>query len=108
MFESSPYDLKRFATMRDNCPDCDLKFEREPGFFYGAMYVSYALSVGIFLVTAFILYFVAGDPSVNTYIITVAAVATLLYPLNFRYSRVIFLNIFGGVKYNPSRKGSIS
>ena len=33
--------------MSKRCPACGLKFEREPGYFFGAMYVSYFLSVGI-------------------------------------------------------------
>ena len=30
-----------------HCLNCDLKFEIEPGFFYGAMYISYGLGIGI-------------------------------------------------------------
>jgi uncharacterized protein (DUF983 family) len=33
------------VTMPDNCPVCGLRFEREPGYFSGAMYVSYTLAV---------------------------------------------------------------
>src|SRR3954470_21955357 len=29
--------------MHTTCPACGLKFEREPGYFLGAMYISYAL-----------------------------------------------------------------
>jgi Protein of unknown function (DUF983) len=31
--------------MNERCPSCNLKFEREEGYFLGAMYVSYALSL---------------------------------------------------------------
>ncbi len=31
--------------MHERCPVCDLKFEREPGYFLGAMYISYAMAV---------------------------------------------------------------
>jgi uncharacterized protein (DUF983 family) len=31
--------------MHERCPACDLKFEREPGYFLGAMYISYGLAV---------------------------------------------------------------
>lgn len=31
--------------MHPACPDCALEFEREPGYFLGAMYFSYALAV---------------------------------------------------------------
>jgi uncharacterized protein (DUF983 family) len=35
-------------TMNQRCPTCDLLFEREPGYFLGALYISYGLST-IFL-----------------------------------------------------------
>ena len=31
--------------MHANCPVCGLKFQREPGYFVGAMYFSYLLSI---------------------------------------------------------------
>jgi hypothetical protein len=41
--------------MRANCPNCDLKFEREQGYFVGAIYVNYAATVGIAFPGFFIL-----------------------------------------------------
>jgi hypothetical protein len=32
--------------MYERCPFCSLKFEREQGYFLGAMYISYGLGVG--------------------------------------------------------------
>ena len=37
--------LKLFARMNERCPVCDLKFEREEGYFLGAMYISYGLAL---------------------------------------------------------------
>ncbi|HUI58189.1 MAG TPA: DUF983 domain-containing protein [Bryobacteraceae bacterium] len=34
-----------YLTMHQQCPVCGLKYEREPGYFLGAMYFSYALSI---------------------------------------------------------------
>lgn len=31
--------------MHERCPVCDLKYAREPGYFLGAMYFSYLLSI---------------------------------------------------------------
>lgn len=31
--------------MQECCPSCGLKFEREPGYFLGAMYISYGLAL---------------------------------------------------------------
>lgn len=39
-----------FPKMNDCCPACDLLFNREPGYFLGAMYISYGL--GLVLVAA--------------------------------------------------------
>ena len=47
MFESKgSIFLLKFPKMHVNCPVCNYKFEKEPGFYIGAMYVSYALGVG--------------------------------------------------------------
>lgn len=101
MFIGSAYNLNKLAKMNKNCPHCGHQFEMEPGYFYGAMYVSYALSVGIFLVTTFLLYIFFDDPSLTVYLLSVSIVALLLYPLNFRYSRILFAHVFGGVTYDP-------
>ena len=34
-----------FPRMHERCPECGLKFEREPGYFLGAMYFSYAIGI---------------------------------------------------------------
>jgi len=40
-----------FPKMNDRCPTCGLHFDREPGYFLGAMYISYGL--GVALICAF-------------------------------------------------------
>ena len=44
IFSGQMYSLK-FQKMNETCSHCKLKFEVEPGYFYAAMYVSYALNV---------------------------------------------------------------
>ncbi len=87
--------------MHENCPECGLKFDIEPGFFTGAMYISYAFSVAIFLVTGFSLYLFFDDPDLVVYVSTTFLMVILLFPLLYRYSRVIYLHLFGGIRYNP-------
>jgi len=48
MFRSSIF---LFPKMYERCPVCDLKFEREEGYFLGAMYISYGLA--LFLIMLF-------------------------------------------------------
>lgn len=91
LFTHGMLNLKKVTSMHQNCPNCNLRYEKEPGNFYGAMYVSYGFSTGLFLVSAFVLYHFFGDPSMTVYLITIVAVSVLFFPINFRYSRVIFL-----------------
>ena len=41
----NPYRLKQLNIMHERCPNCNIKYCIEPGFFQGAAYVSYALQV---------------------------------------------------------------
>jgi uncharacterized protein (DUF983 family) len=41
-----------FPRMHENCPTCGLKFEREQGYFLGAMYISYGLALVVILLLA--------------------------------------------------------
>ena len=43
--------LRIFPRMHERCPICDLKFEREEGYFLGAMYISYG--IGVVMICAF-------------------------------------------------------
>jgi len=52
--------FRGFPKMHDRCPVCDLKFNREPGYFLGAMYVSYGLGLVIVALIAALLWYVAG------------------------------------------------
>ena len=79
--------------MHERCPACGLQFEREPGYFVGAMYVSYALSVPI--VTALVVLVWSRVPAWSW--APVLGVATLLYlpavPWVFRASRVLWIHL---------------
>jgi hypothetical protein len=52
--------FRGFPKMRERCAICDLKFEREPGYFLGAMYLSYGLGVLIMAPIALLLWSLTG------------------------------------------------
>ena len=52
-FVSHPYDLRHTGDVHDHCGHCGRRFNIEPGFYYGAMYVSYAIGVAA-MVTVFV------------------------------------------------------
>ena len=90
--------ISKFNIMNPSCPHCGVRLEPEPGFYQGAMYVSYGFTVAFIIIIGSILY-LAGDPSELTYILTIIGIMILLMPLNYRYSRIVYLYLFGGLKY---------
>lgn len=94
VFENNnPYSFKNAFTMNDSCSECHLKYEREPGFFYGALYVSYALMSGIFIV-----WFLADLLWIHMEAVSLAIVVMasmlLLFPVVYRSARIVWLNFF--------------
>ncbi len=91
--EKNPYILGKIFKMHETCTHCGTRYKMEPSFFYGAMYVSYALSIA-FGVAAFIISNVfIGLGLIQSFI---AIVITLIFtsPLILRLSRNIWINMF--------------
>lgn len=105
MFKYPLWNVTKFDQMHKYCPECGLRFEREPGFFIGAMYVSYGLTTGIILATAVVLFYLFNDPSPFVYIGVSIALIVLSVPFTFRASRVLYIHLFSGVDYeeNPDK-----
>ena len=82
--------------MHENCSHCNLKYMMEPSFFYGALYVNYALTVAIAIIT-FVLAMLIFEISLNVSFGVIIGILILLTPLTIRLSRLIWINIF--VKY---------
>lgn len=90
IFGAGTFSLKQ--RMNKNCPHCGFKFEIEPGFFYVAMFVSYALSVAQFIAVCIATYVLSGgSESPWVYLAACTITTIVLSGFNFRYSRVIQL-----------------
>lgn len=100
MFVYSALNITKFDKMRSNCPHCNFRFEVEPGFFIGAMYISYVMVVGLMFFFGVLLFYVFGDPATWVYMISFPTIVLILLPFIFRFSRVLYLYAFGGVSYN--------
>ena len=94
--------VSKFNVMNETCPHCGIRLEPEPGFYQGAMFVSYAFAVGFIIAVWIVLYYLFGNPSEWVYIGVCTAVILLAVPLNYRFSRIVFLYLFGGPRYRPS------
>ncbi|HLT73859.1 MAG TPA: DUF983 domain-containing protein [Ohtaekwangia sp.] len=97
IFQYSAANLRRFSIMHNECPHCGVRLEPEPGFYQGAMYVSYGFTVGILTILA-VLFYQFTDMSEWLMIGIIIGVLFLLAPLNYRYSRIVYLYLFGGLR----------
>lgn len=101
MFKYPFWRVDKFSEMNENCPVCGLKFEIEPGFWFGAMFVSYANTIALLVILGVSVFYIFNDPPVLYYIIPVTILSLITVPFNFRISRSVFLHLFGFVKYKP-------
>ena len=102
MFKNRLFSLKERTVMNQHCPHCQLRFEIEPGFFWGAMYFSYAFSVAITVIIGFLTFFLFNDPDILVYLGIIIPAMILFSPVSLRYSRVLMLYMFGEITYNPT------
>lgn len=96
--ERNPYLLGSLFHMHEKCSHCGTRYKMEPSFFYGAMYVSYAVGVGFAVAVFVIAFLILGASLVNTFIAIVCALVLLL-PVIIRLSRNIWINFF--IHYDP-------
>lgn len=86
--------LFRMPKMNKSCPCCGHYFEKETGYFFGSMYVSYALAVAEMIGAYLIMQFFIKDFLQTVIIIGVLAV--LLSTFNFRLSRMLWIYMLDG------------
>lgn len=99
-FESNEvYNIRKFDKMPECCACCGHKFEIENGFWYGAMYVSYALTVAISVATFVLTYLIYPQASVWLYISLIIIVLIGMIPITYRTSRLVWMNLFS--KFDP-------
>lgn len=93
------YSFSNIDKMHERCPNCNENYMPEPGFYYGAMYVSYALSIAL-SVSVFVAMTVLWTFDITYYLMANAAALLIVFPWMFRTSRAMWLNFF--VHFNPN------
>jgi hypothetical protein len=95
--DNNPYRLRTFSAMKDHCSVCGESFSRETGFYYGAMYASYGLSV-IMGIILFVIIVLLLHLDILMFLIVFSVLSLLLLPIIYRLSRLIWINLFVGPK----------
>jgi len=97
--DKNPLHLGKVLKMNENCSHCGLKYQIEPSFFYGAMYVSYGLNVAVG-VAAFIIANVFLSLDLVQSFIAIIGMVVLAFPFVVRWARNIYINMF--ISYDPN------
>jgi hypothetical protein len=77
--------------MNERCPACNLLFEREPGYFMGALYFSYALAIIFLLLSMWVLSILLPTLDLGWIVLICAACFVPFVPMVTRYARVIWI-----------------
>ena len=77
--------------MHERCPVCALQFEREPGYFTGAMYASYMIGIGLTLPVWMTL--LLGGAGLGVTLAVAIGMIICLAPVSFHYSRVAWMHV---------------
>ena len=101
MFKKSALQLNGFTEMFDTCSVCGLTFEVEPGFFWGAMYVSYGITTAMMIIVGAMVFVLSNhNAGFWGYIIPIFLVMFSSIPCTYRFSRVLMLYYFAPVRFN--------
>ena len=95
-----PFEFGKPLAMNDRCAHCNLKMESEPGFYFGAMFVSYVISSFFLLLPTLLLVFYFKWSTMAAISFTLA-LAALTYLRFLRGSRALWLHMM--VKYDVTK-----
>ncbi len=97
---TNPYVITETMKMHEHCSHCGLKYKMEPNFFFGAMYVSYALAV-LMAIIVFLVSVWGFKTGLKTAFIVILVSLFVLMPWITRISRNIYINLF--IHYEKNR-----
>lgn len=98
LFETNSFSFQKPFDMPDECPVCKQSFMPEPGFYYGAMFISYIFMGWFSIGLIALLHWVLDWSTAASFAVLIAFYAISLVWI-FRTARAIWINI--NVKYRP-------
>jgi uncharacterized protein (DUF983 family) len=79
--------------MKEHCEVCGVRFEREQGYFLGAMYFSYPAACALIAVTAVALSLLFPAWGEWRVVLIASLPVLVLVPVIFRYSRILWMHL---------------
>jgi uncharacterized protein (DUF983 family) len=99
LFQTGSWTFKKSFDMHPRCPNCNLNYFPEPGYYYGAMFISYIWTGWFCLLFMAVFYWGLRLPQNVAWGLLILFMAVNFVYI-FRISRAMWINI--NVKYNPN------
>jgi uncharacterized protein (DUF983 family) len=99
LFPTPTFSFRAPFMMPEQCPNCQQSYMPEPGFYYGAMFISY-IFMGWFCLFFVMFFHWILDWSISRSFMLLIAVCALIFVYVFRLARSIWINLM--VKYDPT------
>ncbi|MEM8907758.1 MAG: DUF983 domain-containing protein [Bacteroidota bacterium] len=103
LFKTTTFSFSQPFEMLDECPVCGQNYMPEPGFYFGAMFISYIIWGWFSILLCLALIFLLGW-TVNGAFALLIFLSVLFFVWIFRISRSIWIHI--NVKYQPQQNDS--
>lgn len=100
LFEKGTFSFEKPFDMPKRCSCCNQNYMPEPGFYYGAMFISYIFYAWFSLLLCLGLVFGLGW-SINGAIALLIFLSIILFVWVFKMARSIWIHI--AIKYNPRK-----
>lgn len=101
LFETGTWSFQKPFDMHDRCPHCNENYMPEPGFYYGAMFLSYIFTAFFSLGFVFFFHWVLLWSTGASFAFLIFILAVFFVWI-FRISRAVWINMI--VHYHPSKK----
>lgn len=100
LFATGTWTFQKPFDMHKRCPHCNENYMPEPGFYYGAMFLSYIFSAVFSLAFVFFFHWVLGWSTGASFAFLVFVLG-IFFVWFFRFSRALWINIM--VHYDPAK-----
>lgn len=99
MFPVSTFSYRKLTVIHARCAVCGADLIPEPGFYDGAMYISYAFSVALMITSLVAINVLVEKPELWMYMSSVIGLTAVLMPAMLRYSKTLYQYGVGKLKY---------
>lgn len=101
IYKYNSWSFSKIGRVAEECPHCKQDLVIEPGFYWGAMYIAYAVNVAI-IVTCLVVYFVLFSKYSELYLVgAIVLLIGLAIPVNYRVSKSMMVHFFSPIKFDP-------